>query len=264
VELGLAGKVAIVTGGSRGIGKAIALALAQEGVSVVVCARGIAGLQEAAAEIEATTGRSALALRTDVSQLDEIKELVAAVVRQLGGIDILVNNAVSSAPGTFLELPDQAWVDHITVKVIGYVRCIREVVPHMIRRGGGWIVNIGGMSAREVGSLRATNGVTTAAAANLTKNLADQLGPHRILINCIHPGATRTPRQTTVLERRARDLGIGLEAAERDAVRGIPIGRMIEPRDIANLALFLVSARASAITGQVVAVDGGAGRGVFY
>jgi NAD(P)-dependent dehydrogenase (short-subunit alcohol dehydrogenase family) len=264
MELGLTGKVALVTGGSKGIGKATALALAREGARVAICARGEQALQETASEIETATGRPALALRADTTSPDDIKRLVATMAQELGGVDILVNNAVNSVPGTFLELPDEAWVNHITVKIMGYVRCAREAIPHMIRRGGGRIINIGGMAARNVGHLTNSNGVTNASVANITKNLSDQVAQHHILVNCIHPGATRTPRQDSILERRARDAGISVEEAERRTVQTIPIGRMIEAEDIANLILFLVSAQASAITGQVIAVDGGAGRGIFY
>jgi 3-oxoacyl-[acyl-carrier protein] reductase len=199
-----------------------------------------------------------------MTSLDDIKHLVATTTHELGGIDILVNNAVNSIPGTFLELSDEAWMNHINVKIMGYVRCAREAIPHMRRRGGGRIINIGGMAAHQVGRLTTSNGVTNASVANITKNLADQVAQYDILVNCIHPGTTRTPRQTMLLERRARDLGVSVEEAEREAVQHIPIGRMVAPEDIADLILFLVSERASAITGQVIAVDGGAGRGIVY
>jgi NAD(P)-dependent dehydrogenase (short-subunit alcohol dehydrogenase family) len=264
MELGLTGKVALVTGGSVGIGKATALALSQEGAQVAICARGREQLEQTANEIEAATGNTVLAVVADMTQPTDIQRLVATTVAALGGIDILVNNAVNSIPGRFMELPDEAWVNHITVKVLGYVRCAREVIPHMQRRGGGRIINIGGMAARQVGHLTNTNGVTNASAANITKNLADQVAADQILVNCIHPGATRTPRQTSILQRRAQEMGASVEAAEQATVSSIPIGRMIESEDIAALILFLVSAQARAITGQVIAVDGGAGRGITY
>jgi 3-oxoacyl-[acyl-carrier protein] reductase len=178
MELGLTGKVAMVTGGSQGIGKATALALAREGVRVAICARGVEALRQAAAEIQAETGRTVLAVPADMTSLVDIQRFVATSVQELGGIDILVNNAVHSVPGTFLELPDEAWVQHITVKILGYVRCAREAIPHMIRRGGGRIINIGGMAARNVGHLTNSNGVTNASVANITKNLSDQVAPH--------------------------------------------------------------------------------------
>jgi len=155
-------------------------------------------------------------------------------------------------------------LNHINVKVMGYVRCSREVVPHMERRGGGRIINIGGMAARNAGNLTNSNGVTNSAVSNIAKNLGDQVAHLGILVNCIHPGTTRTPRQVQLLERRARDANISVEEAERRSVSEIPIGRMVEPEEIANLVLFLVSEKASAITGQTIAVEGGAGRGVSY
>jgi 3-oxoacyl-[acyl-carrier protein] reductase len=264
MDLGLTGKVALVTGGSQGIGKATAMALAQEGAQVVICARGLGALREAANEIEAKTHGKVLVVQADMTSAEDIERLVAAAVEAFGGLDILVNNAVNSVPGTFLELPDEAWMNHMTVKIMGYVRCARAAIPHMKRRGGGRIINIGGMAARQVGHLTNSNGVTNAGVANITKNLADQVGPDQILVNCIHPGTTRTPRQTMILERRARDMNVRVMEAERMAVQQIPIGRMVEPEDIAHLILFLVSTQASAVTGQVIAVDGGAGRGMVY
>ena len=264
MELGLEGKVAIVTGGSKGIGRATALGLAQEGANVAICARGVEDLEMAAAEISELTGRTILPVRADMTMLEDIQNLVATTVAELGGVDILVNNAVNSVAAPFLELSDEDWLNHINVKVMGYVRCSREVVPHMERRGGGRIINIGGMAARNAGNLTNSNGGTNSAVSNIAKNLGDQVAHLGILVNCIHPGTTRTPRQVQLLERRARDANITVEEAERRAVSEIPIGRMVEPEEIADLVLFLVSEKAAAITGQTIAVEGGAGRGVSY
>ena len=264
MELGLSGKISIVTGGSKGIGRTTALALAREGSDVAICARGMEDLEDAAAEIRAQTGRKVLAIRADMSHLDDIKNLVFSTVAELGGVDILINNAVNSVAAPFMELTDEDWLNHINVKVMGYVRCSREAIPHMINRGGGRIINIGGMAARSANSLTNSNGVTNSAVSNIAKNLSDYVAKDGILVNCIHPGTTRTPRQDMVLERQARDANVTVEEAERRAVAGIPIGRMVEPEDIADLVLFLVSDRASAITGQTIAVEGGAGRGIHY
>ncbi len=264
MELGLVGKIAIVTGGSKGIGRATALALAQEGSDVAICARGIEDLEDAAAEIRTKTGRKVLSVRADLSRLEDIQNFVATTATELGGVDILVNNAVNSVAAPFMELADDDWLNHINVKVMGFVRCAREAIPHMRRRGGGRIINIGGMAARSAGSLTNSNGVTNSAVSNIAKNLSDQVAKDGILVNCIHPGTTRTPRQTGMLERQARDANISMEEAERRAVANIPIGRMVEPKDVADLVLFLVSDRAGAITGQTIAVEGGAGRGIHY
>ena len=264
MDLGLEGKIAIVTGGSKGIGRATAMALAHEGVDVSICARGVAELEDAAAEIRSHTGRRTLAVRADTGDPDDIKNLVATTVAELGGVDILINNAVNSTAAPFMELADEDWLNHINVKVMGYVRCARECIPHMRQRGGGRIINIGGMAARYSNPITNSNGVTNASVSNMAKNLADQVAGDGILVNCIHPGTTRTPRQDMILERQASDAGITFAEAEARAVAGIPIGRMVEPDDIADLILFLVSSHATAITGQTIAVEGGAVRSINY
>ena len=264
MNLSLEGKIAIVTGGSKGIGRATALALAQEGVDVAICARGMGDLEDAAADIRASTGRKVLAVQADMGNPEDIKNLVATTVSELGGVDILINNAVNSIAAPFMELADDDWMNHINVKVMGYVRCSREAIPHMRERGGGRIINIGGMAARSANSLTNSNGVTNSAVSNIAKNLSDQVATNGILVNCIHPGTTRTPRQAMLLERQAKDANITIQEAEQRAVEAIPIGRMVESKDIADLILFLVSDRAGAITGQTIAVEGGAGRGMHY
>ncbi len=264
MDLSLEGKVAIVTGGSKGIGRATALALAQEGVDVAICARGMEDLEGAAAEIRSKTARKALAVQADMGDPEDIKNLVAATVAELGGVDILINNAVNSTAAPFMELADEDWMNHINVKIMGYVRCCREVIPHMQKRGGGRIINIGGMAARQANTLANSNGVTNAAVSNMAKNLSDAFASDGILVNCIHPGTTRTERQTRSLIARAEHASINVEEAERRAVADIPIGRMVESKDIADLIVFLASNLAGAITGQTIAVEGGAGRGMHY
>ena len=265
MNLSLEGKIAIVTGGSKGIGRAAALALAQEGVDVTICARGMEDLEDAAAEIRTATGRKVLAVQADMGNPDDIKNLIATTVTELGGVDILINNAVNSKAAPFMDLADEDWLNHINVKVMGYVRCSREVIPHMQARGGGRIIHIGGMAARQANTLANSNGVTNSSVSNMAKNLSDAFASDGILVNCIHPGTTRTERQTRSLIARADHASISVDEAERRAVADIPIGRMVESKDIADLILFLVSDRAGAITGQTIAVEGGAGRGMnFY
>lgn len=264
MNLSLEGKIAIVTGGSKGIGKATALSLAQEGVDVAICARGMADLEDAATEIRAATGRNVLPLQADMADPEAIKKMVAATVAEFGGVDILVNNAVNSKAAPFMELADEDWMNHINVKIMGYMRCAREVIPHMQTRGGGRIINIGGMAARSANTLANSNGVTNASVSNMAKNLSDSFASDGILVNCIHPGTTRTERQDRSLRARADHASISVEEAERSAVASIPIGRMVESKDIADLIVFLSSDLAGAITGQTIAVEGGAGRGMNY
>ena len=262
MNLSVEGKIAIVTGGSKGIGRAAAFALAEEGVDVPICARGIEDLENTASEIQSKTGRKVLAVPADMGKLDDITHLVAAPVAEFGGVDFLVNNAVNSRAAAFMDLEDEDWLNHINIKVMGYVRCSREVIPHMQARGGGRIIHIGGMAARQANTLANSNGVTNSSVSNLAKNLSDAFASDGILVNCIHPGTTRTERQTRSLNARAEHARVSVAEMERQAVADIPIGRMVESQDIADLIVFLVSNRAGAITGQTIAVEGGAGRGM--
>jgi len=264
MNLSLEGKIAIVTGGSKGIGRAAALALAEEGVDVAICARGMEDLEATATEIRSKTGRKVLAVQADTGKPEDIKNLVASTVAEFGGVDILINNAVNSRAASFMDLEDEDWLNHINVKVMGYVRCSREVIPLMQARGGGRIIHIGGMAARQANTLANSNGVTNSSVSNLAKNLSDAFAKDGILVNCIHPGTTRTERQTRSLNARAEHASVSVDEMERRAVADIPIGRMVESKDIADLIAFLVSDLAGAITGQTIAVEGGAGRGMNF
>ena len=264
MKLSLEGKIAIVTGGSKGIGRATAWALAEEGVNVAICARGMKDLENTADEIRSKTGQKILAVQADTGKPDDIKKLVTTTVAEFGGVDFLINNAVNSKAAAFMDLEDEDWLNHINVKVMGYVRCSREVIPHMQARGGGRIVHIGGMAARQANTLANSNGVTNSSVSNLAKNLSDAFASDGILVNCIHPGTTRTERQTRSLNARAEHANISVAEMERQSIADIPIGRMVESQDIADLILFLVSDKAGAITGQTIAVEGGAGRGMNF
>ena len=261
---GLEGKAALVTGGSKGIGKSIAYALAKDGCAVAVCARGEDDLRAAAAEIGDATGARVIPIRADMTDPDDIVNLVRETVNGLGRLDILINNAVNSTSDRASQIPDDVILNHITTKVMGYIRCARECVPHMVASGGGRIINIGGMAARNSSPTNPGSGVTNSAMSNYSKALSDDVAADGILVNCIHPGSTRTERYMGLVAERAVRNNTSSEAELADSVSEIPIGRMIEPDDIANLAAFLCSDLASAITGQTIAVDGGAGRGVHF
>ena len=264
MDLGLKNKVALVTGGSMGIGKATCLALAQQGTNVAICARGLDELKNTAREIKEATGSQVIPIRADMTSAEEVKMLVFSTVQALGEIDILVNNAVNSTSGRASELPDDVWMNHINTKVLGYIRCAREVIPSMKSKGGGRIVNIGGMGARNASATNPGSGGTNSGISNFSKALADDISADGILVNCIHPGSTRTQRQMGLIEERASMEGVSPEDIMNQTVANIPIGRMVEPEDIANLIVFLCSNQSSAITGQTIGVDGGAGRGVYY
>jgi 3-oxoacyl-[acyl-carrier protein] reductase len=263
MDFDLRQKVALVTGGSRGIGRAIALALAEQGVNLAICGRTVETLQSAAEAIRAK-GVEAWPIRADVSRLDEVQRYVAEAASAAGRIDILVNNAVTSLSAPFDEQTDEHWRYHIDVKLMAYIRCVREVLPHMRARRWGRIVNIGGMTARIAAPLRVTNGIVNAGVSNFTKQLAAQLAADNVTINCIHPGSTATDRLMRNFERRARDAGIGREEMIARAASEIPLGRLIQPEDIASAALFFCSPLAAMVTGQSIAVDGGHAASVNY
>jgi 3-oxoacyl-[acyl-carrier protein] reductase len=263
MSAGLKGRVTLVTGGSKGIGRATAEAFAREGVRLAICARGKADLDTAAAELRAL-GAEVVAMQADVTRSADIVRFVAAAVDAYGGIDILLNNAVSSTQGGFAALSDEEWQHHIDVKLLGYVRCAREALPWLAKSGRGRIVNVGGMTARIVSEFRMTNGVVNAGVSNFTKHLAEQVGKDGITVNVVHPGYTQTPRLDGILRRWAELEGKSLEEATRLRLKEIPIGRFILPQDLANLVVFLCSDAASAITGQAIAVDGGSGRAISY
>jgi 3-oxoacyl-[acyl-carrier protein] reductase len=263
MQFDLKGKVALITGGGRGIGKSISLALAREGANVALCGRTQETLDETAAEIRAL-GVEAWPIVADVREYSNIKRFVAEAAQASGRVDILVNNAVYSVSAPFDEQSDENWQQHIDVKLMSYIRCSREVIPHMKAAGSGRIVNITGMTARIVAALRPTNGVVNAAATNFTKSLATHLGPDNITVNCIHPGMTVTDRMKGNFERRARDAGVSYDEIAAETVAEIPLGRLIDPEDIAHSVLFFCSPLASIVTGQAIAVDGGSGTAVTY
>ena len=263
MQFDLKGKVALITGGGRGIGKSVSLALAREGANVALCGRTQETLDETAAEIRAL-GVEAWPIVADVREYLNIKRFVAEAAEAAERIDILVNNAVYSVSAPFDEQSDENWQQHIDVKLMSYIRCAREVIPHMKATGGGRIVNITGMTARIVAALRPTNGVVNAAATNFTKSLSTHLGPDNITVNCIHPGMTVTDRMKGNFERRAQDVGVSYDEIAAETVAEIPLGRLIDPDDIAHSVLFFCSPLASIVTGQAIAVDGGSGTAVTY
>jgi NAD(P)-dependent dehydrogenase (short-subunit alcohol dehydrogenase family) len=243
MDLELAGRVAIVTGGSRGVGRAIAQELAREGVDVVVCARHRDALEETAKALAQVTGRRIIPITADTTNWESVTRLVEATLTALGRIDILVNNAATPGGmvrGALAEADESALLEDIDTKVVGYLRCAKAVAPHMQQRGWGRIINIGGLSGRRSGVI---SGLRNAAIVHLTKTLADQLGGHGITVNLVHPGATRTERTDADTERRA---------AQSNAIR-----RMVDAQEIGQAVTFLASTKAAAITGVAIDASGG-------
>jgi len=263
MKLELAGKVALVTGGGRGIGQAVSLMLASHGVNVAICGRTAETLESTATAIRAL-GVEAWPVVADVSDADALERFVDEAARVAGRIDILVNNAVSSLHAPFAEQTDDNWRHHIDVKLMATIRGCRMVVPHMRDAGGGRIVNIGGMTARIVAPIRITNGVVNAGVSNFTKQLSAQVGSDNITVNCVHPGFTATDRMLSGTRRRALDSGISEDEEIARMVSTIPLGRLVAPEDIARAVVFFCSPLAAMVTGQSIAVDGGSGEAINY
>ncbi len=263
MDLDLRGRVAIVTGGSLGIGRATAEAFAREGMSVAILARGQAALDKAAAEIGAATGARVLAVSADVTDTAAVKAAVDRTMAEFGRIDVLVNGAAH--PGGLVRNDiEQADADSllrdIDIKVVGYFRMAQAVVPHMKAAGFGRILNIGGLTGR--GS-KQISGMRNVAICHMTKTLSDQLGPFGITVNVIHPGVVDTPHIRELYANEARRQGLSEQQVEANYVASTPIRRTLQPAEIADAALFLCSPRAAAITGESLGVDGGITRGIF-
>ncbi len=263
MDLELEGKTALVTGASRGIGRAIAGALAREGASVALAARDKTALETAVAEIRRETGREPLAVAADLARLEDVRRVVDAVKGRLGRIDILVNNAGAIRGGDFLKIPDEQWAGDWSLKLVGYVRMARAVFPGMQAQGGGRIVNVVGAAARNPTAGYLPGGVANAGLINFTKGLADLGAPSNILVTAVSPAATATSRWEALIAQQAAAAGKSVEAYRAEVEGTYPLKRIARPEDIADVVCFLVSARASFVTGICITVDGGATRGVY-
>ena len=267
MDLQLNGKRALVTGGSRGIGKAIARVLAQEGCDVALLARNREPLESAAREIAGASGRTVIGVCASTTSDEQVKAAVAAAVQQLGGtIDILVNAAAEpagfAAPPKLGEITGNHFHAEMDTKVMGYVRCAREVAPGMRGRGWGRIVNISGLAARQSGN--AVGSMRNVAVAALTKNLADELGPFGINVTVVHPGLTRTERTAPLVAARAAAQGVPPEAIEQQMAAGNSIQHLVDASEVADVVAFLCSPRSRAIHGDAIAAGGGAPRAIHY
>jgi NAD(P)-dependent dehydrogenase (short-subunit alcohol dehydrogenase family) len=259
MDLGLTGKRAIVTGGSRGIGLATARVLATEGADVALVARDQDTLDRAAAELAGASGRTVVGVAADTGRDEDVVAMVEHVASRLGGVDVLVNNAARPNRGT---LTDDDLEAEINVKVRGYLRCARAVVPHMAAAGGGAIVNVSGIAARKTGSVTGT--VRNVAVAALTKNLSDELGAQGIRVNVVHPALTITEVNPPLVDKIAGARGISVEEALEVVGADIALGRIMTAEEVADVIAFLCSPRAVAVNGDPVVASGGMKGSIYY
>jgi 3-oxoacyl-[acyl-carrier protein] reductase len=272
LDMGVAGKAVLVTGGSRGLGREIALAFAREGAKVAICARNEEQLRSTAREITAL-GVDANTIVADLDRANECERVVAETVRVFGRLDILVNNASSNVtyPGSLEAASDELVMERVNGKALTAIRCSRAALPHLRKSGAGRIVCIGGMGARAttrrpgtMSSSSMTAGIGNAAIVNFAKNLADEVARDGIVVNVIHPGAMRTERFPERLRVFAQTTGVTEAEAEAILADRIPIGRIVDPKDVAPLVVFLSSRLTGAVTGQTIAVDGGDSTLIVY
>ena len=256
MDLGLADKVAIVTGSSRGIGRACAESLLGEGATVVVTGRDPARLERTCGEMKETGGK-VLGVQVDLSRDEDAKALVERTLAEFGRLDILVNSAATVTPSDFFELGEERWVHVFEEKLNGYARMLRYAVPPMRARKWGRVVNISGVAARQPHAPTVTVGVNNAAVLNLTKALAGQVAKDGITMNAVIPHIINTDRQDETMVEWAKITGQTEEEVRKERVARIPLGRMGRPREVGDAVAFLASERASFITGAALHVDGG-------
>jgi NAD(P)-dependent dehydrogenase (short-subunit alcohol dehydrogenase family) len=263
MDWGLHNRVALITGGSAGIGRAVAKILAAEGARVVIAARRAQLLESAAESIERETGRHVLAVTADTTIQEQVDQLVARVMSDYSRVDVLVNCAANPSGLVRNEvqyLDDAALLQDLNTKVVGYARCAKAVTHPMIQQRWGRIINIGGLTGR---ASNVISGMRNAAVCHLTKTLSDQLGPSGITVNAIHPGVIQTEHIVELFENEARKRGKTPAEIEAEYANATPIRRIIRAEEIGYAVAFLASDLAAAVTGESLAVDGGITRGIY-
>ncbi len=266
MDLQLEGKVALVTGASRGIGRASAEVLAQEGADVIIVARGLDQLREVAAELRQRTGRRVVPIVADTSSDAPVREMALRATEELGGIDILVNSAATPSFDIgrlkWDQISGEGLARELNVKVSGYIRCIQAVAPHMSEQGWGRIINMAGGAARHIGS--AVGSIRNAGVVAMSKNFAAELGPFGINVVAVHPGVVETERSAERVALVARRTGQTESDAKRSLFEGNHLRRTITAHDVAQVVAFLASPRAVGVTGDVISTGGGTERAIFY
>ncbi len=263
MDLGLKDRVAIVGGGSKGLGRACADSLAQEGANLVICSRNVDELDQAAREISAATGVEVLAVPADLSKLDDIQALVKKTVDLFGRLDILINSTGGPPAGRAATTTEEVWYQSVEMALMFFIRMSREAVPHMKTGGRGRIVNVLASSVYQPIDNLVTSGVTRLGAVAFAKSLADEVGRDNILVNNVAPGYLMTDRMMHIFEVRSDDTGANVEDLLQAHSSTIPLGRLGRPEELGDLVTFLSSEKNSYTTGATILVDGGVVRSVM-
>src|SRR5262245_3498145 len=263
MDLGLAGSKAIVTGGSKGIGRETARILAEEGCDVAVTARDADRLARVTEELSDTTGGKVLPFPGDMSVQEDVDRTMKGAIEALGHVDILVTCAGSSPGGLLEELTDDQWLSSLQLKFMGYVRCCTALLPHMRERGSGSVVLVVGNDGMKSSYWELTAGAANAADINFAAAMAEQYGRHGVRVNTVNPGPVNTDRWDGLAKRFASDRDISQDEARSIVMETLPLGRICEPEEIANVASFLASPRASYVSGTHVLIDGAQMKGLL-
>src|ERR1700755_690185 len=257
MDLKLTGKTALATGGREGIRKGSALALAKAGVDGAICARRKEPLEAAAQEISKATGRKIVPITADLRQDKDAKNFIEQAHKALGRIDIMINNAGSAAGGVIEHLTEDDWEKGLQLKFMGYVRCLRYVLPIMVKQGGGRVVNLIGNDGVKPSYWEICPGAANAAGQNLTLSLAGQYGKHKVSFCAVNPGPVRTERWAGLVTAMSRDMKLSYEEADKLAPASIPLGRIAEVEEVANLVVMLASPLVQMANGTMIEIDGG-------
>jgi 3-oxoacyl-[acyl-carrier protein] reductase len=263
MDLGIAGRVALVAGASKGLGKAAARGLAREGAHVAIFSRDKARIELAAQEIRAATGAQVLAIVADASNAADVHRSVDETVKEFGALHILVTNAGGPPPALFVDLADEQWQTAVDLTLMSAVRLSRAVIPHMQRQKWGRIIHLGSLTIKQpYDNLMLSNSIR-AAVIGLAKTQSNELAKDGILVNVVSPGIIETDRVVQLMESRAKRNGTTVRDEYELAERNVPLGRVGQPEEFANAVVFLASERASFITGSHLIVDGGETRTPF-
>ena len=257
MDLGLTGKVVLITGGSKGIGKATARGLLEEGARVSMCARTKSELDATAAELMKKPGGDVFTVAGDLTKPGDAEKIAEATVAHFGRIDVLINNAGAAPGGLILDLTEDDWAKALQLKFMGYVRCTKAVLPYMLKQGRGRIVNVVGNDGIKPIAIELTPSAANAADLAMTVALAEQYGRHNICINAVNPGPVATERWDGLVAGIAKTRKITPDEAQKRAERSIPLGRICTPEEVANVVIFVASDRASFMNGALITLDGG-------
>jgi len=258
MDLKLKDKVALVLAASKGLGRASALALSAEGAKVAICSRNEDELKKAAAEIHQQTGNPVISIAADVSDAEQVRNLIQTTADTFGGIDILVNNGGGPPFDKFETFDDVAWQKAFELTLFAFARTGRDVLPYMKQAGGGRIINIISSSVKSVLNNAVLSTATRMGVVGMAKLMADELGPYQITVNNIAPGLILTDRVKEVLPK-----DVDHEQALKDRAKTIPVGRIGKPEELGALVAFLASEQAAYISGTTIQIDGGSNRGIF-